>query len=84
MADALPQLIWISTPEGRTYYLNTRRDEFSYLIMDDSGCWDWHFTVHQDDIVESDISRRKAITHVTENKVEHRFTQMEMDRAAGN
>ncbi len=75
IADAMPQLIWISTPEGRTYYLNKRREEFPDLILQDSGYWDWHAVVHPEDIAASEIARQKAITYGTLNQVEHRFKQ---------
>ncbi len=73
MADAMPQLVWTSTPEGLIYYFNKRRDEFPDLIRQDSGYWDWHAVIHPEDIAATLDIWRKAIESGAENQIEHRL-----------
>src|SRR4051812_26390052 len=51
LAELIPQLVWVSTPEGKTEYANQRWRE--YLGEGTSAAEGWRATVHPDDRDES-------------------------------
>src|ERR1700689_253917 len=48
-ANAMPQIVWISDPAGRTDYLNDHWYEFSGIERASAGCESWLAAVHPDD-----------------------------------
>lgn len=75
MADAMPQLVWTATPEGRIDYYNKRCDEFPDLVRQDTGYWDWHAVIHPEDLEATLDMWQKAIKCGAENQIEHRLRQ---------
>src|ERR1700733_3857155 len=49
LANAMPQIVWISDPTGRTEYLNDYWYEFSGIERGSAGCESWLAAVHPDD-----------------------------------
>jgi PAS domain S-box-containing protein len=50
LADAIPQLVWSATPEGKIDYLSEQWKLFTGLDPNESQEWQWQNAVHPDDI----------------------------------
>jgi len=61
LADALPQLIWTNTAEGRADYFNRRWYEYSGLSYEQSQGLGWQAMVHPDDAQPSIEKWNKAL-----------------------
>lgn len=48
LADAMPQMVWISSPDGKTEYYNQQLKEYDGIRYD-GLVWDWLPAVHPDD-----------------------------------
>ena len=48
LAEAMPQIVWISRPDGEVKYLNRRW--FDYTGQDPRGAWDWRPVIHPDEL----------------------------------
>ena len=73
MADAMPQLVWIGTPEGQIDYFNSRYAAFSGVKKDPSGYWEWLPAVHPDDVPATLEAWRRGVDSQRDNQVEHRL-----------
>jgi PAS domain S-box-containing protein len=49
LADAIPQLVWMTRPDGGVIYLNERYREYAGVALDDLYEWGWQRIVHDDD-----------------------------------
>lgn len=50
LAEAMPQLVWTATPDGRVDYYNARKDRYAGLGGDAEQGFDWAPMLHPDDI----------------------------------
>ncbi len=73
MADAMPQLVWTGTPDGRIDYFNRRHEEFSGVTKNPDGFWNWTAAVHPEDLPLTLDVLMRAITAGGTNQVEHRL-----------
>ncbi len=73
LADAMPQLIWTATPDGLLDYFNRRHEEFSCLIRQDSGFWEWTGGIHPDDLQATMEFWSRAVESGNADQVEHRL-----------
>jgi PAS domain S-box-containing protein len=48
--DAMPQIVWRTTPDGRIDYCNERWREFSGYTIEEASALGWHSIVHPDDL----------------------------------
>ena len=48
-ADAMPQIVWTTLPDGTTDYFNQRWYEYTGLTSEQSLDWDWTDALHPDD-----------------------------------
>jgi PAS domain S-box-containing protein len=73
LADAVPHLVWVATPDGivREY---SRRIE-AYAGADDPGGeeWRWEAMVHPDDLDATDAAWSAALASASEYEHEHRL-----------
>lgn len=49
LADAMPQMVWISTPDGSNVYFNQRWVDYTGLTLDESYGRGWNTPFHPDD-----------------------------------
>ncbi|VTR95645.1 multi-sensor signal transduction histidine kinase : Histidine kinase OS=Calothrix sp. PCC 6303 GN=Cal6303_4720 PE=4 SV=1: PAS_9: PAS [Gemmata massiliana] len=71
--DALPQLVWVASPDGTLEYLNRRCAEYSGLPIDDLLGWDWGWVVHPSDLPETLETWTAAVRAGTPHQIEHRL-----------
>ena len=50
LADAIPQMVWTTTPDGRAEYWNQVWYDYTGLNVDQSRDWGWTPVVHPDDL----------------------------------
>eukprot|EP00026_Physarum_polycephalum_P000064 Phypoly_transcript_00064.p1 GENE.Phypoly_transcript_00064~~Phypoly_transcript_00064.p1 ORF type:complete len:1946 (+),score=282.67 Phypoly_transcript_00064:262-6099(+) len=50
LAEALPQLVWTSLPDGRVNYYNAKWQEFSGVVLEEGVIMGWWSLVHPDDL----------------------------------
>ncbi len=73
LADAMPQLVWTATPEGKISYLNRRSKNYPDIKQTESSLWDCRSAVHPDDLPAVLEAGRKAIATQSETQLEHRL-----------
>ncbi len=73
LADAMPQLVWTTQPNGSAEYFNSRQREFSGLQKRADGTWDWTLGIHPDDRATTIREWAKATEQGTLYQVEHRL-----------
>ncbi len=59
LADAMPQIVWTSGPDGGATYFNRRWFEYTGMTLEEAGPHAWLATVHPDDLPAA-VARRKA------------------------
>ncbi|MCA9059581.1 MAG: PAS domain S-box protein, partial [Planctomycetaceae bacterium] len=52
LADAIPQIVWISGPYGGLTHLNAKATEYTGIGMDRLTGWSWDEVIHADDLPE--------------------------------
>ncbi len=71
--DALPQLVWVASPDGTLEYLNRRCAEYSGLAIDDLLGWDWGWVVHPTDLPNTLRIWTEAVRKGTSSELEQRL-----------
>ncbi len=59
--DAIPGMVWSSSPDGRLSYINRRWSEFGVTVAEDSGDI-WRSIVHPDDLPATEAAWQSAVT----------------------
>lgn len=62
LAEAVPQMVWVSAPNGRITQLNRRWVEYTGLTADQVAAGDWADVVHPDDRAEATAAWRAALS----------------------
>jgi PAS domain S-box-containing protein len=73
LAEAMPQLVWLSDPDGRATYYNQRWFEYTGLDPATSSGGDWHVVVHPDELPETFARFEQATAAGTVFEMEYRF-----------
>jgi PAS domain S-box-containing protein len=66
LANAMPQLVWVSASDGEILYFNERLSEFAKAHQLANGHWSWQELIHPDDA--------EAMRHLWWEAVEHKQT----------
>jgi PAS domain S-box-containing protein len=73
LAEAMPQIVWVSDPDGRATYYNRRWFDFTGLDPTDARDADWRDVVHPDDLSAASRGRRETLASGDVFEVEYRF-----------
>jgi PAS domain S-box-containing protein len=73
LAEAMPQIVWVSNREGRATYYNGRWFEYTGLLPGEAGEHDWRTVVHPADLREAVERRRTSLATGEPFEVEYRF-----------
>ncbi len=76
LADAMPQMVWVSDADGNTIYSNARMVEFTGLLRGIKGP-DWTDIVHPDDRAASLELRRQTLITGKPFEREHRLQRFD-------
>src|SRR5262245_576346 len=73
MAEAIPQLVWVSGPDGRDIYHNRRWSEVTGLTLEEGLGHGWSETIHPEDRKRTLEAWNKAVTTGTPYEMEYRL-----------
>jgi PAS domain S-box-containing protein len=73
LADAMPQIVWTSDPEGATTYFNRRWFEYTGMARADVGPNAWQLAVHPDDLPLVVARREQTLRSGGTFELEYRF-----------
>ena len=73
LTEAMPQMVWITRPDGWNVYSNQRWLDYTGQSPEASAGHGWHAHLHPDDIERSDQVWRQAVASATAYSVENRI-----------
>jgi PAS domain S-box-containing protein len=73
LANAIPQLVWSSTPSGACDYFNQRWFDYTGTTFEQSAGLGWQFVIHPDDLESTEAAWHEAHLNGQEWVVEHRI-----------
>ena len=76
LANAMPQLVWISLADGVTIYYNDRLADYAGTKKKEDGSWIWDNPVHPDDLHRTIATWENSVKTGRHFEIEHRL-QME-------
>lgn len=77
LADALPQLVWATSPDGMVDYLNRGWCEYTGASAEASFGTQWLQFLHPDDIERTKAAWREAVATASTYEVEYRLRNAE-------
>lgn len=72
LANSMPQLVWMATPDGAVDYYNQRYKEYDGIQPDTSQTWAWAPVLHPEDAAASMHAWQIAVATGTPYQAEHR------------
>ena len=75
LAEAIPQIVWTSRPDGWIDYYNQRWFEYTGMTLEQTQGWGWQPVVHPDDLLNSVERWRASVQTGATYEVEYRFKQ---------
>ncbi len=75
LAEAMPQIVWTSTPDGFVDYYNAQFYKFTGLVPGDAFGWDWQALLHPDEAEEVVSAWKHALQTGSEYEIEARIRQ---------
>jgi PAS domain S-box-containing protein len=76
LADAMPQIVWSTRPEGGAGYLNSRWYEYTGLSRDDTFTQDvWQRVIHPEDLQNTQAAWRESMETGRPLQLEFRLRQ---------
>ena len=73
MAEAMPQIVWMTRPDGYHEYYNSRWYEFTGLTPEQSIGWGWSGPLHPDDLARSKARWQVSVDNGIPYEIEYRF-----------
>ena len=73
LADALPQIVWITRPDGRHLYYNRRWYEYTGLAVNQNLDEKWDHLFHPEDLDRANQHWSEALSSGQPYNIEFRF-----------
>jgi PAS domain S-box-containing protein len=73
LADAMPQLVFMSDAQGEVTYFNSRINEYSGARRRTDGVWEWQDIIHPDDLGETGLTWMHSVATGQPYESEHRM-----------
>ncbi|MDZ8187394.1 MAG: PAS domain S-box protein [Nostoc sp. ChiSLP02] len=73
LADKMPQLFWITRPDGYHEYFNQRWFEYTGMTLEQTQGWSWHNLLHPDDRQRSLEIWQQSLRTGNDYTIEYRF-----------
>lgn len=73
LADSLPQLVWIASPQGKLTYYNARRDAYFKDGHTSATTLQWQPLIHPEDLAHTTAAWSKAMDNGSEYEAGHRL-----------
>lgn len=77
LAEAIPQIVWTTTPDGAADYFNQHWFEYTGLTVEQSLGWNWQTVVHPDDRFPTLEIWQQALQTGGDFEVEYRFRRQD-------
>lgn len=61
VAEAMPDIAWVASPEGFTTYFNSHGTRYTGLGMEANFGWDWLGLIHPDDVSQAERMWSEAV-----------------------
>ncbi|UOQ53571.1 PAS domain-containing protein [Hymenobacter cellulosivorans] len=76
LLESLPQMAWVSRPDGGVTYYNQRWFDFTGGTLAELLDWGWERFIHPDDLPATMASWKQALTAGTRFEAEHRWRNL--------
>ncbi|QEL16466.1 PAS domain S-box protein [Limnoglobus roseus] len=73
LAEAMPQIVWVTRPDGYHEYYNQRWYDFTGLTREQSLGWGWSTPLHRDDRERSQIRWKRSTDGGESYEIKYRF-----------
>ncbi|MBS0203263.1 MAG: PAS domain S-box protein [Planctomycetes bacterium] len=73
LADAIPQIVWIASPDGGLNHLNARATEYSGVSSENLTGWSWESVIHPDDLPSTLSQWHETLTTGIARDIEFRI-----------
>lgn len=73
LAEAMPQMVWVTRPDGFHEYYNQRWYDYTGLTRDQSLGWGWSTPLHRDDRERSQIRWQRSTEAGESYEIKYRF-----------
>jgi PAS domain S-box-containing protein len=73
LADAMPQLVFISDAEGQVTYFNSRINEYEGGRQRPDGVWEWQDVIHPDELGHTGLTWMHSVATGLPYESEHRM-----------
>lgn len=73
LAEAMPQIVWMTRPDGYHEYFNARWYEFTGLTAEQSIGWGWSGPLHPDDVARAEARWKESTDTGRPYEIEYRF-----------
>ena len=73
LAESLPQIVWITRPDGHNVYFNRRWSEYTGMTLEESVGWGWSLRLHPDDRERTERRWNEATSTGEAYEIEYRF-----------
>ena len=73
LADAMPQIVWTSDPDGNLDYYNQRWFDYTGMTLEETMGWGWQPVLHPDDLQNCLNRWTDSLTTDRPYEVEYRF-----------
>jgi PAS domain S-box-containing protein len=73
LADAMPQIVWTSKPDGWLDYYNQRWFDYTGMTLDETEGWGWAPVLHPDDLQNCIDTWSEAVRTGKPYEIEYRF-----------
>ncbi|MHB9029352.1 MAG: ATP-binding protein [Candidatus Latescibacterota bacterium] len=77
LADAMPQLVWTTGPDGRVDYFNMRYKDYQGITQTSERFFEWSLSIHPNDREPTVAAWRHAIETGGTYQIEHRVHMAE-------
>ena len=77
MAEAIPHIVWIASPDGATTYFNEQGTEYTGCSRETNYDWNWVTLVHPDDAERAREGWETAVRTETEFALDYRIRRFD-------
>ncbi|HEY9696150.1 MAG TPA: PAS domain S-box protein [Trichocoleus sp.] len=75
LADTMPQMFWITQPDGYHEYFNQRWFEYTGMTLEQTQGWGWNHLLHPDDRQRALETWQESLRTGNDYTIEYRFRQ---------
>jgi len=77
IAESIPHIVWVASPEGRTEYFNRRGTDYTGLPPETNYDWEWLTLIHPDDVDRAQADRERGFESGEPQELEYRIRRFD-------